>query len=29
MTSVFNKNKVDFKKQPMFFGEDQGMQRYD
>jgi len=29
MSSVFNKNQVDFKKQPMFFGEDQGMQRYD
>jgi ribonucleotide reductase beta subunit family protein with ferritin-like domain len=29
MSSVFNKNKVDFTKQPMFFGEDQGMQRYD
>lgn len=29
MASVFNKNKVDFTKQPMFFGEEQGMQRYD
>jgi ribonucleoside-diphosphate reductase beta chain len=29
MSSVFNKNKVDFTKQAMFFGEDQGMQRYD
>jgi ribonucleoside-diphosphate reductase beta chain len=29
MASVFNQNKVDFTKQPMFFGEDQGMQRYD
>ena len=28
--SVFNKNpKIDFKKQPMFFGEDNGVQRYD
>ena len=29
MSSVFNQNKVDFTKQAMFFGEDQGMQRYD
>ena len=29
MASVFNQNKVDFTKQSMFFGEDQGMQRYD
>ena len=29
MVSVFNQKKVDFTKQPMFFGEDQGMQRYD
>ena len=28
--SVYNKNaKVDFTKQPMFFGEDNGVQRYD
>lgn len=26
---VFNPNNVDYTKQPMFFGEDQGMQRYD
>ena len=29
MASVFNQNKVDFTKQPMFFGRTQGMQRYD
>tara|TARA_Y100000004_G_scaffold29662_1_gene30730 strand:- start:7681 stop:8781 length:1101 start_codon:yes stop_codon:yes gene_type:complete len=29
MVSVFNQKKVDFTKQAMFFGEDQGMQRYD
>ncbi len=29
MTSVFNQKQVDYTKQPMFFGEDQGMQRYD
>ena len=27
--TVFNKEKVDFTKQPMFFGEDQNTQRYD
>ena len=27
--TVFNRNKVDFTKQPMFFGEDQNTQRYD
>ena len=27
--TVFNQNKVDFTKQPMFFGEDGGIQRYD
>ena len=27
--TVFNKNKVDFTKQYMFFGEDQNTQRYD
>lgn len=27
--TVFNKNKVDFKKQPMFFGQPLGVQRYD
>lgn len=27
--SVFNLSKVDYTKQPMFFGEDQQMQRYD
>ena len=31
MTSktVFNKEKIDFTKQPMFFGEAQNVQRYD
>ena len=29
MSSVFNRNKVDFTKQPMFFGEEQNTQRYD
>ena len=27
--TVFNQEKVDFTKQPMFFGEDGGVQRYD
>ena len=27
--TVFNQSKVDFTKQPMFFGEDGGVQRYD
>ena len=27
--TVFNQEKVDFTKQPMFFGEDGGIQRYD
>ena len=27
--TVFNKNHVDTKKQPMFFGQPLGMQRYD
>ena len=27
--TVFNRNKVDFTKQPMFFGEEQNVQRYD
>ena len=27
--TVFNKNNIDFTKQPMFFGEDGGVQRYD
>ena len=27
--TVFNKDKVDFTKQPMFFGADQNTQRYD
>ena len=27
--TVFNKNKVDTKKQPMFFGAPLGVQRYD
>jgi len=27
--TVFNRNQVDFTKQPMFFGEDQNTQRYD
>ena len=27
--TVFNQGKVDFTKQPMFFGEDGGVQRYD
>ena len=27
--TVFNQSKVDFTKQPMFFGEDGGIQRYD
>ena len=27
--TVFNKNKVDTKKQPMFFGQPLGVQRYD
>jgi ribonucleoside-diphosphate reductase beta chain len=27
--TVFNQGKVDFMKQPMFFGEDGGIQRYD
>ena len=27
--TVFNKNKVDSKKQPMFFGQPLGVQRYD
>ena len=26
---IFNRNKIDFTKQPMFFGEDLGVQRYD
>ena len=29
MRSVFNKKTVDYSKEPMFFGEDQQMQRYD
>ena len=29
MSSVFNRKKVDFTKQPMFFGEEQNTQRYD
>ena len=28
-TTVFNQGNVDFTKQPMFFGEDGGIQRYD
>jgi ribonucleoside-diphosphate reductase beta chain len=27
--TVFNKQKIDYLKQPMFFGEDGGVQRYD
>ena len=27
--TVFNQKDVDFSKEPMFFGEDQGVQRYD
>jgi ribonucleoside-diphosphate reductase beta chain len=27
--TVFNRNEVDFTKEPMFFGEDQNVQRYD
>ena len=27
--TVFNKQNIDFTKQPMFFGEDGGVQRYD
>tara|TARA_B100000963_G_scaffold361273_1_gene395872 strand:- start:3735 stop:4835 length:1101 start_codon:yes stop_codon:yes gene_type:complete len=27
--TVFNRNEVDFTKEPMFFGEDQSVQRYD
>ena len=26
---IFNRKKIDFTKQPMFFGEDLGVQRYD
>ena len=29
MRTVFNKGKIDFTKQPMFFGEDLAVQRYD
>ena len=29
MRTVFNKEKIDFTKQPMFFGEDLAVQRYD
>ena len=27
--SVFNKNEINFTKEPMFFGADQNVQRYD
>ena len=27
--TVFNRKDIDFTKQPMFFGEDGGVQRYD
>ena len=27
--TVFNQRDIDFTKQPMFFGEDGGVQRYD
>lgn len=27
--TIFNKNKIDFTKQPMFFGEELNSQRYD
>jgi len=27
--TVFNRNEIDFTKEPMFFGEDQNVQRYD
>ena len=27
--TVFNQKDIDFTKQPMFFGEDGGVQRYD
>ena len=27
--TVFNRNEIDFTKEPMFFGEDQSVQRYD
>ena len=27
--TIFNQNRVDFTKQPMFFGEDQNTQRFD
>jgi len=29
MKTVFNRNEVDWSKEPMFFGEDQSVQRYD
>ena len=29
MFKILNKEKVDFTKQPMFFGEDLAVQRYD
>ena len=29
MNTVFNKNNVDFTKQPMFFGDSQNIQRFD
>ena len=28
-TTVFNQSNVDFTKQPMFFGENQNVQRFD
>ena len=27
--TIFNRNEIDFTKEPMFFGEDQNVQRYD
>ena len=27
--TIFNQSKIDFTKQPMFFGEDQNVQRFD
>jgi ribonucleoside-diphosphate reductase beta chain len=29
MTTVFNKDKIDFTKEPMFFGAEQNTQRFD
>ena len=29
MKTVFNRKEIDFSKEPMFFGEDNSVQRYD